>query len=121
MAPTSLPTAPVDDDGCADFGEAAGMSTLQYLIQIVVVMLMLGMGANTRVSDYVNIIKNPKAPAIGFVSQFGVMPCLAFILAEALGAPPEAGESRSEHMVRTEAAAQSTCGRASSHMPLTPF
>mmetsp|Transcript_100762 Transcript_100762/g.288937 ORF Transcript_100762/g.288937 Transcript_100762/m.288937 type:complete len:98 (-) Transcript_100762:4306-4599(-) len=85
MVPTVTPTAtfsPTQEE--CELGTPAGTGILQILMGIIVMTLMLGMGACTRVEDYVNIMKSPKAPLIGFVSQFGIMPCLAYGLAKLL-------------------------------------
>lgn len=56
--------------------------TLQILLSCVVVLLMLGLGATVTPMAVKSIVLSPKAPAIGFLSQFGFMPLLAFSLAK---------------------------------------
>mmetsp|Transcript_22651 Transcript_22651/g.59020 ORF Transcript_22651/g.59020 Transcript_22651/m.59020 type:complete len:97 (+) Transcript_22651:129-419(+) len=93
-SPTPYPTltlAPTEE--CGDSAdESSGVTTLQLLLAVIVLTLMLGMGACTRVEDYWNIIKSPRAPLIGFICQFGVMPLLAFAIAEILGVPDTTGQ-----------------------------
>ena len=42
---------------------------MQILMAIILFTIMFGLGAMTRVQDYIDIFKSPKAPAIGFVCQ----------------------------------------------------
>ena len=43
-------------------------------------------------------MKNPRAPLIGFVSQFGLMPFMAWAIAKMLG--KRSGEERSDELTR---------------------
>ncbi len=56
-------------------------------LAIMIFVLMLGMGATLSPSDFGRALKRPKGILIGMVSQFGVMPLLAFLIARALGLP----------------------------------
>ena len=53
----------------------------------MIFILMLGMGATLTRKDFANALKRPKAILIGMLSQFGVMPLLAFGIAKMLGLP----------------------------------
>ena len=59
----------------------------------VVFTLMLGLGSTVRVSDLLAIKKNPKAPLIGFICQFVLMPLCAYALAKIVGVTDEQGLS----------------------------
>lgn len=51
--------------------------------------IMLGMGMTLNPSDIVNVFKRPKDLAIGVVSQFVIMPALAYFLIRLFCLPPE--------------------------------
>jgi len=53
----------------------------------MIFVLMLGMGATLTPRDFGTALKRPKGIAIGMLSQFGVMPLLAFGIARLLGLP----------------------------------
>ena len=53
----------------------------------MIVVLMLGMGATLTRADFAAALKRPKGILIGMLSQFGLMPLLAFGLAKMLGLP----------------------------------
>lgn len=57
---------------------------------LFVFLLMLGMGSTLRTLDFKAALKRPKGIIIGFVSQFGLMPLIAFGLAALFKLPPEA-------------------------------
>lgn len=48
---------------------------------------MLGMGATLSLKDFATTLKQPKGLLIGMVSQFGLMPLLAFVIAKVLDLP----------------------------------
>ncbi len=52
-------------------------------------IVMFGMGMTLSLNDFKLILQHPKGVLIGVVSQFVVMPSLAFILAKAFALPPE--------------------------------
>lgn len=56
-----------------------------YLLGIV----MFGMGITLTVSDFSEVIKHPKAVVIGVVSQFVIMPLIAFALAKGFNLPAD--------------------------------
>lgn len=58
---------------------------IPYLLGIV----MLGMGLTLTFKDFAEISKNPKAVVIGVISQFLIMPAIAFGLAKLFQLPPE--------------------------------
>jgi bile acid transporter len=51
-------------------------------LAIMIFVLMLGMGATLTWSDFSKALRRPKALIIGFLSQFGFMPALAYGLAK---------------------------------------
>ncbi|MEM8550619.1 MAG: bile acid:sodium symporter [Verrucomicrobiota bacterium] len=56
-------------------------------LAIMIFVLMLGMGATLSPKDFATALRRPKGILIGMLSQFGVMPLLAFGIAKALGLP----------------------------------
>lgn len=59
----------------------------QALLALLLVVLMTGMGAGLTVADFRAVLRSPRGPLIGFCSQYGWMPLLAFGLARALELP----------------------------------
>eukprot|EP00435_Cladocopium_sp_Y103_P065386 s664_g27.t1 len=49
-------------------------------------LLMFSVGITTTIDDFRECLKRPGAVAINFISCYGIMPCLAFILAKLIGA-----------------------------------
>jgi bile acid transporter len=60
----------------------------QALLAIMIFIIMLGMGASLTKNDFKAVIRSPKGVFIGFLSQFGLMPFIAFGLSVVLGLPP---------------------------------
>ncbi|MEH8028279.1 bile acid:sodium symporter family protein [Gallibacterium anatis] len=56
-----------------------------YLLGIV----MFGMGITLTVNDFSEVVKHPKAVVIGVVSQFLIMPLIAFALAKGFNLPAD--------------------------------
>lgn len=56
-------------------------------LAVMIFVLMFGMGATLTWTDFSRTLKKPKALIIGFVSQFGIMPALAFGLAKVFQLP----------------------------------
>lgn len=52
-------------------------------------IVMFGMGMTLKLEDFKLILKHPKGVIIGIISQFTIMPILAFILAKVFQLPPE--------------------------------
>ena len=52
-------------------------------------LTMLGIGCVLNIEDFKRIAERPKIVAIGSVMQFSLMPLGAFVVAKALGLPPE--------------------------------
>ena len=61
----------------------------QVLLALMIFFIMLGMGASLTIADFRAVIKSPKGVLIGFLSQFGLMPLIAFGLAIILNLSPE--------------------------------
>lgn len=59
----------------------------QALLALLLVVLMTGMGAGLTMDDFRAVLRSPRGPVIGFLSQYGWMPLIAFALAKALGLP----------------------------------
>ncbi|MBS4062537.1 MAG: bile acid:sodium symporter [Bacteroidetes bacterium] len=60
----------------------------QALLAIMIFVIMLGMGASLTPDDFKAVFRKPKGVLIGFVSQFGFMPLIAFTLAVVLNLQP---------------------------------
>jgi bile acid transporter len=60
----------------------------QALLAIMIFVIMLGMGASLTPDDFRAVGRRPKGVLIGFLSQFGLMPLIAFTLATLLNFPP---------------------------------
>ena len=58
-------------------------------ITILLGIVMFGMGMTLKLDDFKLILKYPKGVIIGVVSQFVIMPLLAFSLAKIFNLPPE--------------------------------
>lgn len=58
-------------------------------ITILLGIVMFGMGMTLKVNDFKLIMQHPKGVILGIVSQFVVMPLIAFGLAKAFSLPPE--------------------------------
>jgi bile acid:Na+ symporter, BASS family len=58
-------------------------------ITILLGIVMFGMGMTLKVADFKLILQHPKGVIIGIVSQFVIMPLLAFALAKIFNLPPE--------------------------------
>lgn len=59
----------------------------QALLALLLVVLMMGMGASLTLADFRAVLRSPRGPLIGLLSQYGWMPLIAFALAKALGLP----------------------------------
>ncbi|HLF35596.1 MAG TPA: bile acid:sodium symporter family protein [Cyclobacteriaceae bacterium] len=62
---------------------------LKLLIVPLLQIIMFGMGSQLSLSDFVNVIKMPKAVFIGLLCQFTIMPILGITIAKTFGFPPE--------------------------------
>ncbi len=60
----------------------------QALLALMIFLIMLGMGASLTVNDFRTVLRHPRGMLIGFLSQFGLMPFVAFSLATLLNFPP---------------------------------
>ncbi|WP_339198969.1 bile acid:sodium symporter family protein [Solibacillus sp. FSL R5-0449] len=58
-------------------------------ITILLGIVMFGMGMTLKLDDFKLILQYPKGVIIGIVSQFVIMPLLAFALAKIFNLPPE--------------------------------
>lgn len=58
-------------------------------ITILLGIVMFGMGMTLKLDDFKLILQYPKGVIIGIVSQFVIMPLLAFALAKVFNLPPE--------------------------------
>lgn len=56
-------------------------------LPLMIFVLMLGMGATLCRKDFATALKQPKGIFIGMLSQFGIMPLLAFTIARILQLP----------------------------------
>lgn len=66
------------------------LTTLQtLLLAALLVVLMAGMGASLTREDFREVLRRPRGPVIGLLSQYGWMPLIAFGLCKALGLPDD--------------------------------
>lgn len=60
----------------------------QALLALMIFVIMLGMGASLTLDDFRAVARKPRGVLIGFISQFGLMPFIAFSLAIILNLHP---------------------------------
>jgi len=60
----------------------------QGLLALMILIIMFGMGAGLTPDDFRAALRRPRGMAIGFLSQFGLMPLIALGLAVLLELPP---------------------------------
>jgi len=58
------------------------------LLSVMMVVIMAGMGASLTFKDFAIALRRPQGMLVGLVCQYGIMPLLAFLLAETLGLSP---------------------------------
>lgn len=61
----------------------------QTMLAIMIAAIMLGMGCSLTPRDFIRAFKKPQGILVGFVSQYGIMPLLAFSMAVAFNLKPE--------------------------------
>ena len=59
------------------------------LLGALLVLLMAGMGASLTLADFREVLRRPRGPLIGLLSQYGWMPLIAFGLCRALSLPDD--------------------------------
>lgn len=65
------------------------MAGITSYINILLGVVMFGMGLTLSLEDFARVFKRPKDIAVGVAAQFTVMPLVAFGLAVGLNLPPE--------------------------------
>lgn len=60
----------------------------QAMLALMIFVIMLGMGASLTPDDFRAVVRKPRGVLIGFISQFGLMPLLAYTLSIILKLPP---------------------------------
>lgn len=55
-----------------------------FLLNIILGFIMFGVALELKVEDFTRILKQPKAPIVGVISQFILLPFLTFLLVSAL-------------------------------------
>ncbi|MDO9152229.1 MAG: bile acid:sodium symporter [Paludibacter sp.] len=58
------------------------------LLAVMIFVIMFGMGSSLTINDFKAIAKSPRGVLIGFLSQFGLMPLIAFGLSTVLNLDP---------------------------------
>jgi bile acid transporter len=58
------------------------------LLGLMMIVIMLGMGASLTWRDFLIAFRKPKGVLVGVLCQYGIMPLLGFLLAQALGLSP---------------------------------
>ncbi|BCN92862.1 hypothetical protein THMIRHAM_06470 [Thiomicrorhabdus immobilis] len=61
----------------------------KVILPLSLFLIMFGMGLSLKIADFKNVVKSPKAVAIGLIGQMLILPLAAFIIAIALQLPPE--------------------------------
>ncbi|WP_276486639.1 bile acid:sodium symporter family protein [Ectopseudomonas mendocina] len=59
------------------------------LINLIVALMMFGVSLDLRAEDFRRILRSPKAPVIGLLAQFLLLPALTCLACWALQVPPE--------------------------------
>ena len=57
-------------------------------LNIALAIIMFGVALDLKVSDFVRLVRDPKAPFIGMACQFLILPAVAFLLAKWLAPTP---------------------------------
>jgi bile acid transporter len=60
----------------------------QAMLVALLFVIMFGMGASLTPRDFLSAIRRPGGLVIGWVTQFGIMPFIAFLMVLALDLPP---------------------------------
>jgi bile acid transporter len=60
----------------------------QIMLVALLFVIMFGMGASLTPRDFATAIRRPAGLLIGWVTQFGIMPLIAFLMVIALDLPP---------------------------------
>lgn len=61
----------------------------EQLLAGMVLIIMFGMGATLNLKDFITALKKPKGILIGFLSQFGLMPLIAFGISTLFNLDPQ--------------------------------
>ncbi len=75
-------------NACIPAGYALINPIEQALLGLMILVIMFGMGAGLTLKNFTYILKAPKGVLVGFMSQFGWMPAIAFLLATYLKLDP---------------------------------
>ena len=60
--------------------DTAGLSkTMQYMLAVLLILLMTGLGATLTMGQVYRVAKHPRSILIGWASQFGWMPIIAVV------------------------------------------
>jgi len=65
------------------------MEIATKIAPIGLALIMLGLGLNLTIKDFLRVIKTPKDFFVGFICQLILLPIVAFILIKLLNTPPE--------------------------------
>jgi bile acid transporter len=60
----------------------------QLMLVALLFVIMFGMGASLTPRDFIAAIRRPAGLVIGFITQFGIMPFIAFLMVVILRLPP---------------------------------
>ncbi|MEM0967301.1 MAG: bile acid:sodium symporter [Verrucomicrobiota bacterium] len=60
------------------------------LLAVMILIIMFGMGASLTATDFKGALRRPRLILVGFLSQFGFMPLIAFGISLVLHLPPAA-------------------------------
>jgi BASS family bile acid:Na+ symporter len=65
------------------------MEIATKIAPICLALIMLGLGMNLTIQDFLRVIKIPKDFLVGFICQLILLPIIAFALIKLLNTPPE--------------------------------
>ncbi|MBB5173801.1 bile acid:sodium symporter family protein [Texcoconibacillus texcoconensis] len=71
------------------FAAPEGFTWIGAYITLLLGIIMFGMGTTMKLSDFSVVAKKPVPVIIGLLAQFLIMPLAAFVIAYAMGLPPE--------------------------------
>lgn len=68
--------------------ELAFNPTTLQILNVVLGLVLFGVALDLKVSHFIDLLKNPKAPLVGMVAQFLILPAVAFGLVSLLDITP---------------------------------
>lgn len=66
-------------------GQSSAFAVPSWVVQVLLGVVMFGMGLATKLEDFKIVFSRPKDVAVGCIAQFTIMPALAWALSKMLG------------------------------------